>query len=107
MKSQRRLGTLFLAFTLCTALSAFAAEYPEAKEGDWVAPDFRFHTGEVLPKVKLHYRTIGAPTGEPVLVLHGTAGSGANMLGKGFGGELFGPGRRWMRVGITSSCQTR
>lgn len=70
-----------------------AAEYPEPHEGDWVAKDFRFHTGEVLPELRLHYTTVGAPTGEPVLILHGTAGSGANLLNPGFAGELFGPGQ--------------
>jgi len=56
------------------AAPAVAADYPAPQEGTWIARDFRFHTGEVMPEVKLHYRTIGAPTGEPVLVLHGTAG---------------------------------
>ena len=36
---------------------------------------------------------MGAPTGEPVLVLHGTAGSGASMLNPAFAGELFGAGQ--------------
>jgi homoserine O-acetyltransferase len=78
---------------LLAALPALAADYPMPKEGDWVARDFRFHGGEVLPEVRLHYTTIGAPTGEPVLVLHGTSGAGANMLTNDFGGELFGPGQ--------------
>jgi homoserine O-acetyltransferase len=73
------------------AFSAMAADYPTPKEGDWVARDFRFHTGEVLPEVRLHYTTVGAPTGQPVLLLHGTAGSGTGMLTPGFAGELFGP----------------
>jgi homoserine O-acetyltransferase len=81
-----------LAFAL-TAWSVRAADYPAPQEGSWVARDFRFHTGEVMPEVRLHYRTIGAPTGEPVLVLHGTAGSGASMLTPAFAGELFGPGQ--------------
>ena len=55
--------------------------------------DFRFHTGEVLPELRLHYTTVGAPTGEPVLILHGTTGSGAGMLTPAFAGELFGPGQ--------------
>ena len=46
-----------------------------------------------MPELQLHYRTIGAPTGEPVLVLHGTAGSGASMLTPAFAGELFGAGQ--------------
>lgn len=75
------------------ALVAFAADYPAPKEGDWIVRDFRFHTGEVLPELKLHYTTVGEPTGEPVLVLHGTTGSAASMLTPGFAGELFGPGQ--------------
>ena len=75
------------------AFAAAAAEYPAPKEGDFVARDFRFHTGEVMPELRLHYTTVGAPTGEPVLVLHGTAGSGTGMLNPAFAGELFGPGQ--------------
>jgi homoserine O-acetyltransferase len=75
------------------ALVAFAADTPAPKEGTWVVRDFRFHTGEVLPELKLHYTTVGDPSGEPVLVLHGTTGSGTGMLSPAFGGELFGPGQ--------------
>ena len=77
----------------CTCSATLAADYPAPKEGDAVLRDFRFHTGEVLPELKLHYTTVGAPTGEPVLVLHGTAGSAASMLTPAFAGELFGPGQ--------------
>jgi len=70
-----------------------AADYPAPKQGDWVARDFKFHTGEVMAELKLHYTTLGAPTGEPVLMLHGTTGSGAGMLTPAFAGELFGPGQ--------------
>jgi len=75
------------------AFAAAAAEYPAPKEGTYIAKDFKLHTGEVLPEVKLHYRTIGEPSGEPVVVLHGTAGSGASMLTPAFAGELFGAGQ--------------
>lgn len=75
------------------AFAAMAADYPAPKEGSFVARDFRFHTGEVLPEVRLHYRTIGEPAGEPVVVLHGTGGSGASMLTPAFAGELFGEGQ--------------
>src|SRR6185436_2464784 len=78
---------------LFAALPASAADYPAPRESSWVARDFRFHTGEVMPQVVLNYRTIGAPTGEPVLVLHGTAGSGLSMLTPAFAGELFGAGQ--------------
>lgn len=75
------------------ALAVNAADFPVPQEGSWVARDFRFHTGDIAPQLQLHYRTIGAPTGEPVLVLHGTAGSGASMLTPAFAGELFGAGQ--------------
>lgn len=73
-----------------TSLAALAADFPAPKESSWTARDFKFHTGEVMPELKLAYTTVGEPTGEPVLVLHGTAGSAASMLGATFGGELFG-----------------
>jgi homoserine O-acetyltransferase/O-succinyltransferase len=78
---------------LVLAFSAAAADYPAPQQGDWVARDFRFHTGEVMPELRLHYTTVGQRIGEPVLVLHGTAGSGAGMLTADFAGELFGPGQ--------------
>ncbi|MFM8609549.1 MAG: alpha/beta fold hydrolase [Burkholderiaceae bacterium] len=87
------------ALTALTALTALAvhtqagAQVPAPKEGTWVVRDFKFHTGEVLPELRLHYTTLGDPSGEPVLVLHGTTGSGAGMLNAAFGGELFGPGQ--------------
>ena len=75
---------------LCASI-AWAADYPAPQESSWVAKDFRFHTGEVVPELRIHYRTLGNPAGEPVLILHGTTGSGANFLSPTFAGELFGP----------------
>lgn len=75
------------------ALASSAADYPPPKEGSWIAKDFRFHTGQVMPELRLNYVTIGAPSGEPVLILHGTAGSAASMLTPAFAGELFGVGQ--------------
>jgi homoserine O-acetyltransferase/O-succinyltransferase len=83
-----------VAFALALiAAPAGAADYPAPKQGDWIARDFRFHTGEVMPELRLHYTTIGDPSGQPVLVLHGTTGSGASMLTPAFAGELFGSGQ--------------
>ena len=81
-----------IALVLLSAV-ALAAEYPAPKQGDWVAHDFRFHTGEVMSEVRLHYTTIGDPSGIPVVVLHGSGGSANNMLTPAFAGELFGPGQ--------------
>jgi len=94
MKLSRPLlrAALSLALILI-ALAPAAAQYPAPKEGSWTARDFRFHTGETMPELRLHYRTIGEPSGDPVVILHGTTGSGASMLSPGFAGELFGPGQ--------------
>jgi homoserine O-acetyltransferase len=70
-----------------------AADYPAPRQGEWIAKDFKFHTGEAVPELRLHYTTVGEPNGEPVLVLHGTGGSAASMLTPAFAGELFGPGQ--------------
>ncbi len=82
-----------LAALVLASLPAWAADYPDPKQGDWVAKDFRFHTGEVMAELRLHYTTVGAPTGIPVLLLHGTTGSGTGLLSPVFAGELFGPGQ--------------
>jgi homoserine O-acetyltransferase/O-succinyltransferase len=76
-----------------TSLAARAADYPAPKPGDWIAGDFKFHTGETMPELRLHYITIGEPTGQPVLVLHGSGGSSASLLTPAFAGELFGAGQ--------------
>jgi homoserine O-acetyltransferase/O-succinyltransferase len=70
-----------------------APDYPTPREGNWAISDFRFHTDEVLPELRLHFLTIGDPAGEPVLVLHGTLATAASMLPPSFAGELFGPGQ--------------
>ena len=79
-----------VALVLLSAVAS-AAEYPAPRQGDWVAHDFRFHTGEVMSEVRLHYTTIGDPSGIPIVVLHGSGGSANNMLTAAFAGELFGP----------------
>jgi len=76
-----------------TSFSAIAADYPAPKQGSWIAKDFKFHTGDTMPELRLQYTTIGEPTGQPVLVLHGTGGSATSMLTPAFAGELFGAGQ--------------
>src|SRR5450759_1924131 len=85
-------ATLSAAFAL-TSFAALAADYPAPMQGDWIAKDFKFHTGETMPELRLHYTTVGEPGGQPVLVLHGSGGSAASMLTPAFAGELFGPGQ--------------
>jgi homoserine O-acetyltransferase len=101
----RRAGGFVAAVALATAAGLFPparaqTPLPTAVEGDYVARDFRFGTGETLPELKLHYRTIGTARRDAsgtvrnaVLILHGTGGTGAGFLSRTFGGELFGSGQ--------------
>lgn len=82
-----------LAAALAIASLAAAAQYPAPKEGEWIVRDFRFHTGEVLPELRLNYTTLGDSKNEAIVVLHGTGGSARSMLTPGFAGELFGAGQ--------------
>jgi len=82
-----------MALFMTANMTAHAQQYPSVQHGSWTVRDFKFHTGEVVPELKLAYTTLGDPKGEPVLILHGTTGSGAGMLTPVFGGELFGPGQ--------------
>jgi homoserine O-acetyltransferase len=87
------LAMLLAATTVPVCAQPAAGPAISVKEGSWVMRDFRFKSGEVLPELRLHYRTLGTPAGEPVLVMHGTTGSGAAMMSPAFAGELFGPGQ--------------
>jgi homoserine O-acetyltransferase len=78
-----------------------AAGYPNPVESDVVLKDFRFTSGETMPELRIHYRTLGAPARDAqgrvtnaVLILHGTSGAGTQFLNaKQFHGELFGTGQ--------------
>ncbi len=72
----------------------------DVQEAEFIIRDFAFNSGESLPELRLHYRTLGQPARDEsgtlrnaVLILHGTTGSGANFLRDSFAGELFGPGQ--------------
>jgi homoserine O-acetyltransferase len=93
MDTARELGLALATALLLTAAQANAADYPLPQEHDWVARDFKLHTGEVVPALKLHYTTLGDPKNAAVLVLHGTYGSGDSMLTPAFAGTLFGAGQ--------------
>ena len=89
---------LTLIKTLLIVLPLSAAE--PVTEADYVIRDFTFASGERLPELRIHYRTLGAPhrdamghVDNAVLIMHGTGGSGAGFLVPHFAGELFGPGQ--------------
>ncbi len=73
---------------------------PAVTQGDFVVRNHTFRSGESLPEVKLHYRTLGTPQKDArgvvtnaVLVMHGTGGTGGQFVTRNFSGELFGPGQ--------------
>jgi homoserine O-acetyltransferase len=97
---QTRITPLPLLVLLAAVLPAAAQTYPPAVEGDFVAKDFRFQSGESLAEVRIHYRTVGTPRKDAdgvvrngVLILHGTGGSGGGFLSEGYAGRLFGKGQ--------------
>ena len=82
---------------VAVASIASAADYPTPTEGDFTIHDFKFQSGESLPELRIHYRTLGKPekdadgkTTNAILIMHGTTGSGAQFIRPEFAGELFG-----------------
>jgi len=85
-----------LLFSTLAAGFASAADYPPPTEGDYTLRNFKFTSGETLPELRLHHRTLGKPekdaqgvTRNAVLIMHGTTGSGAQFIRPEFAGELF------------------
>jgi len=86
-----------LLLSVLTASFASAADYPAPTESEFTIRDFKFASGETLPELRLHYRTLGkqekdaqGKTTNAVLIMHGTTGSGAQFIRPEFAGELFG-----------------
>jgi homoserine O-acetyltransferase len=86
-----------LLLSILGASFASATDYPALTEGDYTIRDFKFASGETLPELRFHYRTLGKPekdaqgkTTNAVLIMHGTTGSGAQFIRPEFAGELFG-----------------
>src|SRR5205807_1823679 len=87
----------FAAAILLAALRIVgASDYPAPAESDYTIRDFRFTSGETLPELRLHYRTLGkaekdtqGKTTNAVLIMHGTTGSSAQFIRPEFAGELF------------------
>jgi len=91
---------MVLVALLPASAAVQAASYPAPAEGDFVIRDFQFASGESLPQLRIHYRTIGQPRTDDhgvvrnaVLIMHGTGGSGASLVRDEFAGELFARGQ--------------
>ena len=88
-----------LGAVLVASLQSRAA-HAQGAQGDYIARNVTFASGETMPEVKLHYTTLGKPRQDAsgivrnaILVLHGTGGTGRGFLSPTFTGELFGPGK--------------
>lgn len=92
--------TFFLLCFLLLACTTFAADYPAPTEADYTIRDFKFMSGETLPELRIHYRSLGKLEKDAqgnarnlVLIGHGTTGSSAQFIRPEFAGELFGAGQ--------------
>jgi homoserine O-acetyltransferase len=93
---------LFVALALVFAFAASASAQTaklNPTEGDYIAKDFKFRSGETLAELRLHYTTLGSPhrnaKGEvdnAVLIMHGTGGDGKQFFRPQFADVLFAPG---------------
>jgi homoserine O-acetyltransferase len=102
MKFSSRSFALLIGIIVAAGFRCAAQQtpVPATTEGDFVAHDFKFHSGETLPELRLHYITLGKPVHNAegrvtnaVLILHGTGGTGHQFLIPIFAGELFGAGQ--------------
>jgi homoserine O-acetyltransferase len=81
-------------------LAAAQGAYPASIERDFLVHDIVLASGERLPEVRIHYRTIGTPRKDAdgvvrngILILHGTGGTGAQFVGAGWASRLYGQGQ--------------
>jgi homoserine O-acetyltransferase len=101
----RPVAALLVATFIASAVmvpSAFAEAQEALRhfEGEYVAANFHFASGETLPELRIHYTVLGKPhrdthghVDNAVLILHGTGGSGHNFLADKFSGVLFEKGQ--------------
>ena len=100
---------LRVAFGLCIgalvgidaahASDAVQTTVPE-QAADFIAHDFHFSDGTILPEVRIHYVTIGTPRRDAqgridnaVLMMHGTTATGQEFLTPPMRRELYAPGQ--------------
>ena len=91
---------IIVIFIVLAGGLASAQNLPSVAQGDFVIRNFKFDSGETLPELRLHYRTLGTPKRDSsgivrngVLIMHGTGGSGSGFMSDQFAGVLFKPGQ--------------
>ncbi len=88
-----------IAIVLGVASAAGAQSIPAPERHDFIVRNFRFQSGETLPEVRIHYRTVGTPVRDAkgritngVLALHGSSGDAGQVLAASFSEPLLGTG---------------
>ena len=96
----RTLALILFGLVALPNFRVAAAAYPPPHQADYVLRDFHFASGESLPELRMHYRTLGTPRRDEkgivrnaVLIMHGTTGEGGNFFRPEFAGQLFGKGQ--------------
>lgn len=96
----RHVSVLLIVLFASLTVSAQPQAQLTPTEGDFIIRDFKFESGETLPELKLHYRTLGklerdaaGKVTNAVWIGHGTGGNGRGFLSQSFGGQLFGAGQ--------------
>ncbi|KAF4507275.1 hypothetical protein G6O67_005932 [Ophiocordyceps sinensis] len=100
MLTRRALASALGAASLVAMVAAQDGPAFQPTVDNFTIDNFEFSTGEKLPQLRIHYRTLGekkqdgnGKTTNAVLIMHGTSGSGGNFLNARFGNELFAKGQ--------------
>lgn len=102
-------------FAATTMFGQAAAEGPKylVTEGDYVAHDFKFKSGEQLAELRLHYRTLGKLVRDAqgratnaVLILHGTGDRGNNFYNRNLLENCMVRGSFWTSIATLLFCRT-
>ncbi|MFI4868553.1 MAG: alpha/beta fold hydrolase [Steroidobacterales bacterium] len=96
----RLVATALLNLAIASFANAQTSAAWPTQDGTFTIADFRFGSGETLPRLRLHYLTLGTRHTDPgghtdnaVLLLHGTGGDAHTLLNPIFSQVLFGPGQ--------------
>ncbi len=93
-------ASALLGLAIASVASAQTPVPWPTQDGTFTIADFRFGSGETLPRLRLHYLTLGTRHTDPsghtdnaVLLLHGTGGDAHTLLNPIFSQVLFGSGQ--------------
>ena len=94
-----RIFAMLAMFVLAGHVAAAEPVALQPTEGDYIARDFAFVSGEKIAELRLHYTTLGTPQRDAggrvtnaVMILHGTGGDGKQFFRPQFADVLFAPG---------------